>query len=53
MLVKEFWIHAKASTHLVTSFVMGKKIVITEDHIARLIGYSGGGVRCIDMAEMC
>ncbi|CAI8614511.1 unnamed protein product [Vicia faba] len=53
MLVKEFWIHAKASTHLVTSFVMGKKIVITEDHIARLIGYSGGGVRCVDMAERC
>ena len=32
---------------------MGKKIVITEDLIARLIGYSGGGVRCIDMAERC
>ena len=32
---------------------MGKKIVITEDHIARLIGYNGGGIRCIDMAERC
>ncbi|CAI8593750.1 unnamed protein product [Vicia faba] len=32
---------------------MGKKIVITEDHIARLIGYNGGGIRCIDMADRC
>ena len=37
-LVKEFWIHAKIDKHLVVSSVMGKKIVITEDHIARLIG---------------
>ena len=51
ILVKEFWIHASASTHQVTSYIMGKKIVITEDHIARLIGYNGGGIRCIDMAE--
>ena len=27
--------------------------MITEDHIARLIGYTGGGIRCIDMAERC
>ena len=32
---------------------MGKKIFITEDLISRLIGYNGGGVRCIDMAERC
>ena len=32
---------------------MGKKIVITEDLISKLIGYNGGGVRCIDMAERC
>ena len=53
ILVKEFWIHALSSNHQVTSYVMGKKIVITEDLIARLIGYSGGGVRCINMAERC
>ncbi|KAL5076615.1 hypothetical protein RYX36_015599 [Vicia faba] len=52
-LVKEFWIHAKISKHLVISSVMGKKIVISEDLIARLIGQSGGGVRCVDMAERC
>ena len=52
-LVKEFWIHAKVSKHLVISSVMGKKIVISEDLIARLIGQSGGGVRCVDMAERC
>ena len=42
ILVKEFWIHASSSNHQVTSYIMGKKIVITEDLIARLIGYSGG-----------
>ena len=51
ILVKEFWIHASSSNHQVTSYIIGKKIVITEDLIARLIGYSGGGVRCIDMVE--
>ena len=53
ILVKEFWIHASSSNHQVTSYVMGKKIVITEDLISRLIGYNGGGVRCINMAERC
>ena len=32
---------------------MGKKIVITEDLIGKLIGYNGGRVRCIDMADKC
>ena len=27
--------------------------MISEDLIARLIGQSGGGVRCVDMAERC
>ena len=53
ILVKEFWIHATSSNHQVTSYVMGKKIVITEDLIGKLIGYNGGGVRCIDMADRC
>ena len=38
-LVKEFWIHATASDHHVTSFVMRKKIVISEDLIVHLIGH--------------
>ena len=29
ILVKEFWIHASSSKHQVTSYVMGRKIVIT------------------------
>ena len=32
---------------------MGKKIVITEDLIGKLIGYNGDEVRCSDMAEKC
>ena len=52
-LVKQFWIHATASNHQVTYFVMGKKIVIYEDVIARLIVHDGGGIRCSDMAEKC
>ena len=27
--------------------------MITEDLIGKLIGYNGGGIRCIDMAERC
>ena len=42
ILVKEFWIHASSSNHQVTSYVMGKKIVITEDLIGKLNGYNGG-----------
>ena len=50
-LVKEFWIHATTSNHEVTSYVMGKKIIIIEDFIGKFIGYDGSGIRCIDMAE--
>ena len=53
ILVKEFWIHATSSNHQVTSCVMGKKIMITKDLIGKLIGYNGGGVRCIDMDDKC
>ena len=53
ILVKEFWIHATSSNHQVTSCLMGKKIVITEDLVGKRIGYNGRGVRCIDMAEKC
>ena len=45
-LVKEFWIHATTSNHQVTSYMMGKKISISEDLIARLISHNGGGIYC-------
>ena len=53
ILVKEFWIHATSSNHHVASYVMGKTIAITEDLIAKLIGYNGGGICCSDMDEKC
>ena len=49
--VKEFWIHATTSNHQVTCFVKGKKIIITEDLIRKLIGHDGGGIRCSDIAD--
>ena len=53
ILIKEFWIHSTSSNHQVTSYVMGKKIMIIENLIGKLIGYNGGGVRCIDMDDKC
>lgn len=50
-LVKEFWIHAKSSSFRVTSFVFGKRIVILEKLIAKLIGHYGYGIRCESMME--
>ena len=50
-LVKELWIHATTSNHQVTFFVMGKKIVISEDLIGQLIGHDDDGIRCSDMAD--
>ena len=38
IIVKEFWIHATSSNHQFTSYVMGKKIVITEDLTGNLLG---------------
>ena len=52
-LVKEFWIHSSTSNHQVTSYVMGKKIAISEDLIVRLIGHNDGGIHCSDMEEKC
>lgn len=57
LLVKEFWIHAKVSPMVVSYFVMGKQIVITENLIIRLIGFEGQGVigasdGCIDMSRV-
>lgn len=45
-LVREFWTHAKTSVFQVTSFVLGKSIVIIEKLIAKLIGHDGSGTRC-------
>ena len=50
-LVKEFCIHATSSNHQVTSFVIGKKIVISEDLIGQLIGHNGEGIHCSDMED--
>lgn len=50
-LVREFWIHAKSSLFQVTSFVFGKKIVILEKLIAKLIGHNGYGIKCDSMVE--
>lgn len=45
-LVREFWIHAKTLVFQVTSFIMGKKFVITEKLIAKLIGHDGSRMGC-------
>lgn len=48
-LVREFQTHANTSVFQVTYFVLGKKIVITEKLIAKLIGHDGSGMRCHQM----
>ncbi|KAL5074103.1 hypothetical protein RYX36_013087, partial [Vicia faba] len=50
-LVKEFWIHATTSNRHVMSYVMGKKIVIIEDLIGKLIGHDRSGIKCSEMEE--
>lgn len=45
MLVKQFWIHATATKDIITSFVMNRKIVVTEKTIAYLISHNGYGKR--------
>lgn len=40
-LVREFWILTKSSLFQVTYFVFGKKIVILEKLIVKLIGHDG------------
>jgi hypothetical protein len=37
-LVKEFWRHAECDEHYVVSHVLGRRIVITEQSIAQLLG---------------
>lgn len=43
MLVKQFWDHATTERETITSYVMNRKIVITEKSIADLIGHDGKG----------
>lgn len=50
-LVREFLTHANSSMFQVTFFMFGKKIVIFEKLIAKLIGHDGSGIRCEKMVE--
>lgn len=43
VLVKQFWIHTTAERETITSYVMNKKITITEKSIADLIGHDVKG----------
>ncbi|KAI5446604.1 hypothetical protein KIW84_014441 [Lathyrus oleraceus] len=45
VLVKQFWVHATAEKETITSYVMNRKIVITEKSIADLISHDGKGKR--------
>lgn len=45
VLVKQFWVHATAERETITSYVMNRKMVITEKSIANLIGHDGKGKR--------
>lgn len=50
-LVREFWTHAKISIFQLTSFILGKKIVITKKLISKLIRHDGSGKRCYQVVE--
>lgn len=43
MLVKQLWVHATVERETITSYVMNRKIVITEKLITDLIGHDGKG----------
>lgn len=45
VLVKQFWLHATAEKETITSYVMNRKIVITEKSFANLILHNGRGKR--------
>ena len=47
-LMKYFWIHAKSSTFQVVSFVKGKKVIINEQIIAKVLNLDGKGIRCYE-----
>lgn len=50
-MVKYFWIHAKSYSFQVISFVFGKKIVIYEKLIAKLIEHDRSKIICEQMVE--
>lgn len=50
-LVREFWTYTKTLVFQVTSFVLGKKIVVTEKLITKLIGHDRSRVRYHRMME--
>lgn len=45
MLVKQLWVHAIVEREMITSYVMNRKIFITEKSIADLIGHDVKGKR--------
>ena len=45
ILVKEFWVHASTSTNIITSFVFGRRIIISEKTICDLISHDKDGLR--------
>lgn len=45
VLVKKFWIHVVPTKDTITSFIMNRKIVVTEKSIADLISQNGCGKR--------
>ncbi|XP_050876630.1 uncharacterized protein LOC127080344 [Lathyrus oleraceus] len=45
VLVKQFWVHATTKKETITSYVMNRKIIITEKSIADLITHDGKGKR--------
>ncbi|XP_050916319.1 uncharacterized protein LOC127131441 [Lathyrus oleraceus] len=45
VLVKQFWVHTTVEKETITSYVMNRKIVITEKSIADTISHDGKGKR--------
>lgn len=43
VLVKQFWVHATSEKDTITSYVMNRKIFITEESIDDLISHYGKG----------
>lgn len=45
VLVKQFWIHVVTTKDTISSFVINRKIMVTEKSIANLISHNGCGKR--------
>lgn len=48
-LVKDFLIHDNTTDLMIYSFILGRKISITEQSIAKLISHNGHGKICFNM----